>query len=117
MVRPAAVGRLRRNAQAHCWPLGGGRGGAGERRDRYPEHGTRCRTAEPQDLRGPVFLGALALLLIDALVVFWLAGGIYRLIPRRAAAAILAAAGISVALALAGGAGPAKADSGNDTFG
>ena len=74
------------------------------------------RTAEPQDLRGPVFLGALALLLIDALVVFWLAGGIYRLIPRRAAAAILAAAGISVALALAGGAGPARADTANDTF-
>jgi hypothetical protein len=72
------------------------------------------RTAEPQDLRGPVFLGALALLLIDALVVFWLAGGIYRLIPRRAAAAILAAAGISVALA--GGPGPAKADAASDTL-
>ena len=34
------------------------------------------RTSEPQDLRGPIFLAALALLLIDALVVFWLAGGI-----------------------------------------
>ncbi len=47
------------------------------------------RTTEPQDLRGPVFLTALILLLIDALVVFWLAGGIYRLLPRRGIAAAL----------------------------
>src|ERR1700730_314239 len=33
------------------------------------------RTTEPQDLRGPIFMTALLLLLIDALVVFWLAGG------------------------------------------
>ena len=45
------------------------------------------RIGEPADLRGPLFLAALALLLIDALVVFWLAGGIYRLLPRRRAAA------------------------------
>ena len=45
------------------------------------------RTSEPQDLRGPIFLTALALLLIDALVVFWLAGGLYRLLPRRGIAA------------------------------
>jgi hypothetical protein len=45
------------------------------------------RTSEPQDLRGPIFLGALALLLIDALVVFFLAGGLYRLLPRRGMAA------------------------------
>jgi hypothetical protein len=52
------------------------------------------RLGEPQDLRGPVFLGALALMLIDALVVFWLAGGLRRLLPRRAAgtAAIVIAA-------------------------
>ncbi|MDQ2079682.1 DUF4159 domain-containing protein [Xanthobacteraceae bacterium Astr-EGSB] len=43
------------------------------------------RQGEPQDLRGAVFLAALALLLIDALVVFWLAGGIHRLVPRRRA--------------------------------
>ena len=56
------------------------------------------RTCEPQDLRGPVFLAALALLLIDALVVFWLAGGIYRLLPRRGiAAGMLLAAGIGSA--------------------
>ena len=41
------------------------------------------RHGEPHDLRGPIFLAALALLLLDALVVFWLAGGIWRLRPRR----------------------------------
>ncbi len=41
------------------------------------------RLGEPKDLRGPLFLTALALLVIDALVVFWLAGGLYRLMPRR----------------------------------
>ena len=45
------------------------------------------RLGEPKDLRGPLFLGALALLVIDALVVFWLAGGLYRLMPRRRVAA------------------------------
>ena len=34
------------------------------------------RLSEPLDLRGPIFLAGLALLLLDALVVFWLAGGI-----------------------------------------
>jgi hypothetical protein len=58
------------------------------------------RTTEPQDLRGPVFMAALVLLLIDALVVFWLAGGIYRLLPRRGIAAVVLIAG-TVALALA----------------
>ncbi|HKS65514.1 MAG TPA: DUF4159 domain-containing protein [Xanthobacteraceae bacterium] len=48
------------------------------------------RLGEPKDLRGPLFLGALALLIIDALVVFWLAGGLYRLMPRRRAAASIA---------------------------
>jgi hypothetical protein len=41
------------------------------------------RLGEPKDLRGPLFLGALALLVIDALVVFWLAGGLHRIVPRR----------------------------------
>src|SRR6185436_5536195 len=45
------------------------------------------RLGEPKDLRGPLFLGSLALLVIDALVVFWLAGGLYRLMPRRRMAA------------------------------
>lgn len=48
------------------------------------------RRGEPQDLRGPVFLAALALLLLDALVVFWLAGGLARLLRRRPAVAAIA---------------------------
>ncbi|MGZ8325340.1 MAG: DUF4159 domain-containing protein [Rhodoplanes sp.] len=56
------------------------------------------RTAEPLDLRGLIFLAALALCLIDALIVFWLAGGIQRLFGwRRAPATIL----LGLALALA----------------
>ncbi len=53
------------------------------------------RTSEPQDLRGPIFLAALALLLLDTLVVLFLGGGMQRLIPRStraAAAAVLAVA-------------------------
>jgi hypothetical protein len=47
------------------------------------------RLGEPKDLRGPIFLAGLALLVIDALVVFWLAGGLTRLMPRRRVAASL----------------------------
>jgi hypothetical protein len=47
------------------------------------------RLGEPKDLRGPLFLAGLALLVIDALVVFWLAGGLTRLMPRRRVAASL----------------------------
>ena len=53
------------------------------------------RVGEPEDLRGPVFLAALALLLLDAAVVFWLAGGfgaIFRRRRRPAVAALLIAA-------------------------
>ena len=48
------------------------------------------RTSEPQDLRGPIFLAALALFLLDTVVVLFLGGGIQRLIPRfsRATAAM-----------------------------
>jgi hypothetical protein len=56
------------------------------------------QVGEPQDLRGPVFLAALALLALDALVVFFLAGGfgqIMRRRPRRAVATLLAAAVLS----------------------
>ncbi len=45
------------------------------------------RLGEPQDLRGPIFLAALGLLLLDALVVFSLAGGLRRLTYRRRPAA------------------------------
>ncbi|MGB6755297.1 MAG: DUF4159 domain-containing protein [Xanthobacteraceae bacterium] len=50
------------------------------------------RTVEPQDLRGPIFLAALLLLLLDTIVVLFLGGGIQRLLPRasRAAAASVA---------------------------
>src|SRR5207244_3496289 len=59
------------------------------------------RIGEPEDLRGPIFLAALGLLLLDALVVFWLAGGIYRLLPRRRiATALLLAVGLSACASL-----------------
>ncbi len=72
------------------------------------------RMSEPQDMRGPIFLAALALCLIDALIVFFLAGGIERLFRwRRAAAAVV----IGVALALAVAAPqPAHADKAADDF-
>jgi hypothetical protein len=51
------------------------------------------RMSEPEDLRGPILLAAIALLALDALVVFLLAGGIGQFIRRRRpAAAILALA-------------------------
>jgi len=74
------------------------------------------RTTEPQDLRGPVFMAALVLLLIDALVVFWLAGGIYRLLPRRGiATSLLISGGVGLALAVTQGAARA-ADPAADHF-
>jgi hypothetical protein len=45
------------------------------------------RTSEPQDLRGPILLAAIALLLVDSVIVLFLGGGIQRLVPRRAVAA------------------------------
>ena len=54
------------------------------------------RVSEPLDLRGPIFLAALALLLLDALVVFWLAGGVGRLMRSRRRAV---ATGIALVLA------------------
>jgi hypothetical protein len=49
------------------------------------------RKSEPQDLRGPILLGALGLLLLDTLLVLYLGGGVARLIPRlaRSGAALL----------------------------
>jgi hypothetical protein len=40
------------------------------------------RTSEPLDLRGPILLAALALFLLDTIVVLFLGGGIQRLLPR-----------------------------------
>jgi hypothetical protein len=58
---------------------------------------------EPQDLRGPVLLAALALLALDAFVVFLLAGGIGQILRRRPrqAAAVLALACVLAASAFA----------------
>ena len=58
------------------------------------------RHGEPLDLRGPVFLAALALLMLDALVVIVLSGGIASMLPRRRATAALLAAGLLSALAM-----------------
>ncbi len=58
------------------------------------------RHGEPLDLRGPIFLAALALLLLDALVVISLSGGLAALLPRRRATAALLAAGLFGALTL-----------------
>jgi hypothetical protein len=63
------------------------------------------RITEPLDLRGPIFVAALLLLLLDALIVFWLAGGVRRLLPaRRIATALIvgaALAAMSAAITLA----------------
>jgi hypothetical protein len=48
------------------------------------------RQGEPLDLRGPVFLAALALLAIDALVMLMISGGLSALSRRRRVAALLA---------------------------
>ena len=63
------------------------------RRDAY-------RLSEPQDLRGPIMLAALAMLALDALIVFLLGGGISQLVRKRGrpAAAVLAIAVIGAAL-------------------
>ncbi len=59
------------------------------------------RTREPQDLRGPIFLIALSLLLLDTIVVLFLGGGMQRLLPRgsrAAAASLVVAAALAVTL-------------------
>jgi hypothetical protein len=59
------------------------------------------RKSEPQDLRGPILLGALGLFLLDTLIVLYLGGGIVRLMPRfsRATAAmVLVAAALALML-------------------
>jgi hypothetical protein len=62
------------------------------------------QVGEPQDLRGPVLLAALALLALDALVVFLLAGGVPQMLRRRPhhAAMVLLAASLALILAGAG---------------
>jgi hypothetical protein len=58
------------------------------------------RQGEPLDLRGPLFVGALVLLLLDALVVFWLAGGLSSLTHRRRAAAAMITLGVIAGFAM-----------------
>jgi hypothetical protein len=72
------------------------------------------RLSEPRDLRGPILLAALGLLALDALVVFWLAGGIKQMMRRRrrVAAAIAAFAIVGSALLAAP---KAQAQAGGDT--
>ena len=66
------------------------------------------RKTEPKDLRGPVLLAALGLLLLDTLIVLYLGGGIGRVLPRfsraGAAAIILFALSATVPHARADGA-------------
>ncbi|MEP9349593.1 DUF4159 domain-containing protein [Xanthobacter sp. KR7-225] len=50
------------------------------------------KESEPRDLRGAVLLAAMVLLLLDALAVLYLSGGLTRLRGRRAAAAALSLA-------------------------
>ena len=52
------------------------------------------RMSEPEDLRGPILLAALALLALDALVIFLLSGGMRQLLRRRPAVATALAVGI-----------------------
>jgi hypothetical protein len=56
------------------------------------------RMSEPEDLRGPILLAALALLALDGVIVFLLAGGLRQLMRRRPAAAALAIALLGLAL-------------------
>ncbi len=66
--------------------------GLNARRDAY-------RVSEPHDLRGLVLIAALTLLALDAVVVFFLAGGIAQLLRKRApAAAALALAILGASL-------------------
>ncbi|MEJ2625719.1 MAG: DUF4159 domain-containing protein [Pseudolabrys sp.] len=58
------------------------------------------RHGKPIDLRGPVFVAGLALLMLDGLLVFWLSGGFGALLPRRRATATLLAFGVALAWSL-----------------
>jgi hypothetical protein len=74
------------------------------------------RLSEPRDLRAPTLLAAFALLAIDALVVFSLAGGVQRLMPRRRVAASLLIVAALAAAATLVPATPSAADPASDDF-
>ncbi|HYY61508.1 MAG TPA: DUF4159 domain-containing protein, partial [Burkholderiales bacterium] len=69
------------------------------------------RTSEPQDLRGAILLAALALLALDALVTFLLAGGIGQLLRRQRPAATALALAIFAAALFASPQAPAQGQS------
>jgi hypothetical protein len=54
------------------------------------------RHGEPLDLRGPIFLAALTLLMLDAVVVLMLSGGLTAFGRRRRAAAVTLLAGLVI---------------------
>lgn len=70
------------------------------------------RLSEPVDLRGPILLLAFTMLLIDALIVFWLSGGLARLgrLRRPAVSIFLLAVFASLAFALPAAAQSAAAN-------
>jgi hypothetical protein len=70
--------------------------------------------AEPQDLRGMLLSSALALFLIDAIVVAMLGAGIAAMLRRRAAPAVLAFAFLLSMMMAAPS--PSRADSAADDF-
>jgi len=72
------------------------------------------RIGEPTDLRGPLLLAAFTLLLLDALVVFWMAGGLARLLPRRASTAALVLAVVAAGLTFGIGGAHAQSDGGRN---
>jgi hypothetical protein len=59
------------------------------------------RMSEPQDLRGPILMAALALVALDAVIVFLLSGGVSQLMRRRAPAAAVVALAVAAAALLA----------------
>jgi hypothetical protein len=69
------------------------------------------RMSEPEDLRGPILLGALVLCLLDAVIVFLLAGGIAKRVRRPAPAAAMLAICLLAAMLASPGSAPAQ---GND---
>jgi hypothetical protein len=66
------------------------------------------RMSEPQDLRGSILLAAAALVALDAIIVFLLAGGIGQLTRRRAPARAALVVAIMIAAALNAREAPAQ---------
>ena len=96
IIRPASMDRRKAWSRSIRW-----RPATGRRRSTISPLNARVdvyRHGEPLDLRGPVFLAALALLMLDALVVIVLSGGIASMLPRRRVATTLLAAGLLSAL-------------------